>query len=237
MISLRNQVIFIVSPHPDDEVLGCGGLIHKAKNNGARVYVLYLTVGTTKDFSQTGISTGDERIQEVMRVADYLRLDGYAFAFPGDEYHLKLDAIPQKDIIHAIERGGDISLQSVNPTMLLFPQAGDYNQDPRVAATAALAATRPTPPEYKSLQRIVASYEYPPSTWTVESSQTPPNLFIELSEVDLASKVEALSLYASQLKNPNGPLSVKAVKELAQMRGIQSGVPYAEAYTLKRFLS
>lgn len=39
------QRIVIVSPHPDDEVLGCGGLIHHARQAGVPVRLLAVTRG------------------------------------------------------------------------------------------------------------------------------------------------------------------------------------------------
>ena len=37
--------IVVVAPHPDDEVLGAGGLIQQACAVGAEVHVIYLTSG------------------------------------------------------------------------------------------------------------------------------------------------------------------------------------------------
>src|SRR5882757_725225 len=37
--------IVVVAPHPDDEVLGAGGLIQQARAVGAEVHVIYLTSG------------------------------------------------------------------------------------------------------------------------------------------------------------------------------------------------
>ena len=41
----KGERIVIVAPHPDDEVLGCGGLIQQAVAAGADVRVIYLTNG------------------------------------------------------------------------------------------------------------------------------------------------------------------------------------------------
>ena len=79
MSYFKNKKILIISPHPDDEVFGCGGLIHRCKREGGEVYVLYLTVGTTKDFSAKGISTLDERMNEVEKVVKFLKIDVEGF--------------------------------------------------------------------------------------------------------------------------------------------------------------
>ncbi len=77
MFNLKNQKILVIAPHPDDEIFGAGGLIAKAKRLGSKVYVLYMTVGLSKDFSKSGSSTQGERIEEIKNVADFLKLDGW----------------------------------------------------------------------------------------------------------------------------------------------------------------
>lgn len=42
----------IISPHPDDEVLGCGGLISHLKSKGCKVSIVMLTGGENCDNSQ-----------------------------------------------------------------------------------------------------------------------------------------------------------------------------------------
>ena len=237
MLTLKGQKILIIAPHPDDEVLGAGGLIVRAKREGAKVYVLYMTVGTTKDFSKKGISTQDERINEMKKVASFLKLDGYKISLPGNEHHLRLDIVAQKKLIHEIERGEKISLQKIKPTMLITCHTQDYNQDHRAVGHASITATRPQPDGDKSLQRIVLAYEYPPSAWTDKETLPCPNVFVSIKQKDILAKMKAMKLYRSQLKNKNGALSLRAVKALAQIRGAQCGVEYAEAFFAKRLLT
>ena len=42
-MAINNILCF--APHPDDEVLGCGGSIAKALGNGHNVYLCYLSFG------------------------------------------------------------------------------------------------------------------------------------------------------------------------------------------------
>ena len=37
--------ILVVASHPDDEVLGCGGTLHKLKKEGAKISALFLSDG------------------------------------------------------------------------------------------------------------------------------------------------------------------------------------------------
>ena len=81
MINLGKQRLLVIAPHADDEVLGCGGLIRKVKRQGGEVYVMFLTVGDTKDFSERGFSIGGSRlsfetIEQALSKNYNLKLDG-----------------------------------------------------------------------------------------------------------------------------------------------------------------
>lgn len=234
MISFRGKKILILAPHPDDEILGCGGLISRAKREGAKIYVLYFTAGTTKDFSEKGFSTKEERLQEIKKVAEFLKFDGWKIIFPGEDYHLSLDKLPQKTIINEIERGSKISLETIKPSMLLIPHPQDYNQDHRAVGLASVAATRPALRTYKNLQPFVLSYEYSSSHWNVSQNGSDKNFFVELTQKDVAKKLKALSLYKSQMKPHPHPHSLKSVKIFCELRGTQIGANLAEAFLATR---
>ena len=48
MFNLKNKKILIIAAHPDDEALWSGGLIMKAKKEGAKVFVLYVATGESR---------------------------------------------------------------------------------------------------------------------------------------------------------------------------------------------
>lgn len=236
MQRFQDDTLLVVAPHPDDEVFGCGGLIHRVKKDGGKVFVLFLTVGTTQDFSQNGISTRDERVEEIRRVAKLLGYDDWRIAFDGNQYHLRLDTVPQRDIIHEIERGNGVSLEAIKPTIICAPPPNDYNQDHRAASGAVISAMRPTSPTHKYLPRMVLHYEIPPNAWAIGNNAFAPNWHVTLGRTDLEAKLNALARYKSQLKDTEGPLSLRAVKILALTRGMQVGVGAAESYVAKRVI-
>lgn len=45
--------LLVLSPHPDDETLGCGGLISMLKDSGKKVIVVFITSGSASHTSQT----------------------------------------------------------------------------------------------------------------------------------------------------------------------------------------
>ena len=47
----KTDRILIISPHPDDDIIGCAGVIQRALGVGARVKVVYITCGDNNIFS------------------------------------------------------------------------------------------------------------------------------------------------------------------------------------------
>lgn len=236
MLDFGKQKLLVISPHPDDEVLGCGGLIKKIKDAGGKVYILFLTVGVTFDYSPQGISTGQERLDEIEQVAKYLKYDDYRIAFKGDDYHLKLDSIPRKSIIHEIENGKKISLNTIMPTIVTLPLPADYNQDHDVTTRAVLAATRPANDATKPLQKIIIGYESVPTAQWWQTLHTPMNFHISLSQAELEAKLSALQLYKSQIRPAPHPRSIQMMKNLAAYRGMFAGQQHVESFHIFRYI-
>ena len=232
----RSMRALVIAPHPDDEVFGCGGLIYRLKEQGASVNVLFMTVGTTADFSAKGQSTVEERLAEVERVAALLRYDRHAVAFLGNDFHLKLDALPRRELVHVIERGSPLSLEKLKPDLVLAPSCGDYNQDHQAVYEATMTALRPGAPEHKPLTPVVLTYELPYQAWSASDTQAVPSLLVALGPDALRAKLGALELYRSQLKTTRGPISLRGAESLARYRGVQCGAEAAEAYHVKRLV-
>jgi len=228
--SHKNQVVLIIAPHPDDEVLGCGGLISKVKAQNGKVHVLCFTVGNTKQYG--GYSHSKKRIEEMNKVMKYLKVDSFNMALTGDEYHLKLDRVPQKKLIDIIEKG-EISISTINPDMICIPFIGSTNQDHVAVAKASFTACRPVKDTRKGITKIVLSYEQPEINWTRKRFH--PNFFIDISK-ELKTKQKALSLYSSQVRSKNHPRTPNTIERMAELRGNEIGVKYAEAYECHRFI-
>lgn len=91
----RHDTILIVAPHPDDEVLGCSGLIQQALANGAQVHVVLLTNGDASELAvlfgekefpwkpASMIDLGRRRQQESLRALSSLGLQSSHVHFLG----------------------------------------------------------------------------------------------------------------------------------------------------------
>ncbi|MDS1270056.1 PIG-L family deacetylase [Lipingzhangella sp. LS1_29] len=234
-IDWSQERILILAPHPDDETLGCGGLINKAKRAGADVHVQFLTVGDTRDFSPAGLSTAEERYGEIKRVADHFGWDSWDIAFPGDDYHLRLDTVARVDLAGVIERYSSLSVAELEPTIVVAPHRTSYNQDHQVTAEAAHTALRPSNTRLRHHPRLVLSYEEAADQWRYDSCPA-PSLLVELSDADLDAKISAMRLYGTQMHQHPHTRSEPTLRSLATLRGMQGGVALAEGFHVMRLL-
>jgi hypothetical protein len=70
--------ILVIAPHPDDEVLGCGGTMARHADNGDRVHVVVVTRGTPDLFPPEGIDAlrkEAEQAHQLLGVVDCQYLD------------------------------------------------------------------------------------------------------------------------------------------------------------------
>ncbi len=75
---VQNRPILVFAPHPDDETLGCGGLIARRRNEGYDVHIVFLTDGSAShpDHPQiTPAALAKMRQAEALAAADALDVD------------------------------------------------------------------------------------------------------------------------------------------------------------------
>ncbi len=62
-ISVSQKRAIVFAPHPDDETLGCGGMIALKRQQGVEVWVVFLTDGQDSQFNHVRIKTIAELVQ------------------------------------------------------------------------------------------------------------------------------------------------------------------------------
>ena len=65
--NFKNETLLVIAPHSDDEVLGCGGLISKVKNDGGKVYILIFNLGFEKDDTIESQNIRKNEVDTVMK--------------------------------------------------------------------------------------------------------------------------------------------------------------------------
>lgn len=212
--------IMIVVAHPDDEVLGMGGLIKKLTSQGKKVSVLFLSDGVS---SRTELrQTLEARRKSAVSALGRLGCTDFEFAdFPDN----KLDTIPMLEICKVIEK--EFANFQPNAVFTHFPF--DLNIDHQIVSEAVSVASRP---KSSSCIQQLYFFEVLSSTgWKFGSRAFSPSLFIEI-ENEIESKVSALQDYYFEMDTYPEARSIEAVLALATLRGASIGKRKSEAFEI-----
>ena len=225
MNNLNDERILIISPHPDDETFGCSGLILKAKSLGSIVSVVLVSVATVDQYVKDGKEkiTYKKRVNEFESAMQYLEVDEFLILDHKD-VHSKLDTIPRVDLINEFEA----QIRAFKPSLVILP-AISYHQDHEAVFNAGFTACRPCFDTIKS----VWGYNSLGITWSLDRDKFHPNIYIDISDY-IDKKLEAISLYKSQLRPAPHHCNAENFKVLAQTTGREVGVNYAESFVCYR---
>jgi len=220
----KEKKIFIVSPHPDDEAICCGGLIMLAKQKKVSVFVLYISIGKSRQFL-TGQTNSNERIKEIIKASKFGNFN-YKIAYKGKAF-MRMDQVPQKDLIEVIED----TLETYKPDIICIPNRFSFDQDHRAISLACITALRPLPDNLLHQPTIILECEEPYS-WTTQSLFR-PNWYFDITKV-MEEKLLLLQCHKTQIRKDPFPRSPENLKRLAGIRGCEISTTYAESYNLLR---
>lgn len=217
------QKIIVIAPHPDDEILGCGGLMSKYAKEGREVYVLVITRGTPKLYS-------DDRIVNVRKEA----LDAHKILGVKETVFLDFHA-PELDQTSLAEISMEISkvIKKLAIDTIFIPHRGDIHSDHRVVYNASIVAGRPV--AGSTVKNIYAYETLSETEWAAPFGDDAfiPTHFVDVSDT-FDKKLEAMSCFKSQLKPFPNSRSLEAIEALAKFRGATVGVLRAEAFMTVR---
>jgi len=147
---VRAASALVLAPHPDDELLGCGGLLLQLLAGGAAVRILYLTDGAVELGGSGGKprppvrggaagGSGEEAVPQADRRAEYARrrraeADAVCrrLGVAGCE-HLGLPDGGLADSLDAVSAALRRALLSQRPELLLVPAPTEASRDHRAA--------------------------------------------------------------------------------------------------------
>ena len=218
----------IVAAHPDDEILGCGGIISKYQSLGVEFKIVFVAEGASCRFEdpvcEESLSAVKRRTAAAEKAMSLLQVHEFEFH---DLPCGRLDQIPIISINKIIEG----AIRSFSPDTLFTHSPYDANNDHKIVFNSSIMATRPGANNH--ILRMMSYEVLTSSEWAFVDTFV-PNYFEEISENDLALKWEALALYDSEVKSYPFPRSREGGRALAMVRGMQAGFTYAEAFQLIR---
>ena len=232
MLNNFQNFLFVVA-HPDDEVLGCGGLLKKLSKMKKNIRVLSVAEGSScrfknqKKFEKQINKSILDRQKWGKKALQDLGVKNYKFY---DMPCGKLNSYPITKISSIVEN----EISEFNPEIIFTHSNYDVNLDHKTVYQACLQATRPT----KKTGKIIGlfSFEILSSTEWKYSKIFEPNYFINIDN-EIKFKIKALKRYKSEIKTFPHPRSSKGITSLASYRGMQSHNRYAEAFKIIRLYS
>jgi LmbE family N-acetylglucosaminyl deacetylase len=214
--------ILVVSPHPDDETLGCGGTLLKHNKNKDKIYWLIITQPTKESgFEEEFIN---RRINEIEKVSSKYGMTEF---FQLDYEPATLDIIEKKNLI------GNISkiFNNIKPEIIYLPYRNDIHSDHKVVFDSIISCTKSF--RYPYIKKVLAyetisetEFAPPLSNYAFQ-----PNSFSDISEF-LDEKIEIMNIYESEIGKHPFPRSEKNIRALATFRGATAGLEYAEAFMI-----
>lgn len=207
--------VLVFAPHPDDEILGCGGMMTKHIARGDDVYVCIATCSKVEKYKVMNEGYA-RKVHAAMGVKDTFFLN-----FPTVE----LTHVDTREFNGAI----DDVVKNVQPETVYLPFYGDMHTDHAMVSGAAMVALRPLAAPY--VKNIYMFETLSETGWNYPSAEKAfiPNVFSDVSDY-IETKVDAMNMYETKVQKDPHPRSPEGIRALARFRGGTIGVNYAEAF-------
>ena len=228
-----SQTVLVIAAHPDDEVLGVGATMAKRAQAGDQVYVVFVATGISARYESpadhqdeinaaiTELKGHAKKSADILGVQKIFYLD-----FPDN----RMDTVSRMDVAHAIKK----VIQEVQPDVVYTHHDGDYNWDHGIVYDATLMAARANSGDI--YPKEIYTYEVLSSTErNFQNGHTVfcPTVFEDVKQT-IALKKQAMQCYVSELETYPHPRSPEGIEILAQKRGLEVGLEYAESFALVR---
>lgn len=221
--------VLMVAAHPDDEILGAGGVMAKYIHEGHEVYAVILGEGQTSRFDKRENALSEDVLalhRDSLAAGNIIGFQKMYFENLPDN---RFDELALLDIIKIIEK----YLRQIKPHIVYTHHGGDLNIDHRRTYEAVLTATRPV---HGSGVEELYTFETLSSTeWNFGNAQNGfvPNVFCDIRDY-IDQKCDAMGQYVSELCNFPHPRSIEGIRTKARMWGSVAGLQYAGAFQLIR---
>ena len=200
--------VLVVSPHPDDETLGCGGTLLRHSYEGDRIYWLNITsISERYGWKQDDV---EKRKNQILKIKEkYAFKESYNLDFPTT----KVDSIPINEIIQKISN----VLEKVKAEIVYMPYIYDVHTDHQIIAKAMQSTLKWF--RYSHIKKVFMYETLSETDFNfIEQRKFNPNTYIDISKF-LNKKIELMKIYSSEIGEHPFPRSENAIRSLASLRG------------------
>lgn len=213
-----NKRVLVVAAHPDDELLGVGGIILRHSNNGDQVRVVIMCEGESFRYAKdVGQSIATQKAADILGVEQVYSLD-----YPDQ----KLDMYTLTELIEPLE----IISEEFKPNIIYCQSACDANRDHKIVFEAANIAFRPI---NMWIEEFYTFYTVSSTEWGYPRDFV-PDTWIDIS-IFLERKRKAFECYTSEIRVYPHPRSTKSLENQSHFWGNQCCMDSAEVLmTIRR---
>lgn len=217
------MIYLTVTAHPDDEILGFGGSTTVLTASGHKVFNLILSGDVAARRHRPNVEALKQHTYKAQQIV------GAEAPILGPFPNIQFNTVPHLEMVQFIEQ----HIEEIQPDVIITHHPYDLNNDHYHTSKACQAASRLF--QRKSVKPLKALYfmEVPSSTdWAfpVDGQQFRPDTFIEIGEIGLTKKLQALYAYEGVMRPYPHPRSDEAIRALAVLRGSQIGRQLSEGF-------
>ena len=202
--------VIVISVHPDDETLGCGGTILKHLKNGDEVHCILITGGNREQ------QIVWNRVKEAYNFTSVAELN-----FP----ELDLMDISLNKLIPPITKTFNV----IKPQIIYMPNRSDAHSDHKAVFNAVASCTKSF--RYPYIEQVLMSEVISETDFALPLPESVfiANYFVDITE-EMNKKNEIMKLYESEMLPYPQTRNESTMVALNRYRGSQIGVEYAEAF-------
>lgn len=221
---MTDKTVLVVTPHPDDETLGCGGTLLLLRDKGYSINWLIVTdVFEEHGFSSDRVKSRKQEIEIVTKRYNFENVINLGIPTA------KVDEIPKGQLVGKISD----AINKIKPNILFIPFINDIHSDHKAIAEATISCTKWF--RYSFIETVLYYETISETDFNIDSSTSrfAANVYIDICDY-LDEKISIINEYKSEMAGFPFPRSEKAIKSLAYLRGSQCGAEAAEAFELLR---
>ena len=212
--------ILVISPHPDDETLGCGGTLLRHIAKGDHVHwLIFTTISKKLGYSEAHVKSRAYEIEQVEKA--------YSFSSTTQFNYLttRLDTYPKAELVQSVAKVVDL----IKPSTIYLPNFNDAHSDHSFVFDAAAACTKSF--RFPSVKKVRVYETISETEFAIRPGNVgfKPNLYIEISKY-LDKKINIMKLFSGEMGAHPFPRSEVNLRALAHFRGAIAGVQAAEAF-------
>ena len=217
----RRGGVLAIAAHPDDEVLGCGGVLALHAGAGDPVTIVIACEGESLRYGPGGVGQASHTVKAAAKLGVH---DVRQLGFRDQS----LETIRLTTLIEPLEK----VTREVRPHVVYCQYGADINLDHQILFKAALVATRPT----EDYIDAIYAFDTASSTEWAYPRTFVPDTWVDISST-LKTKLAAMACYESELRDYPHPRSLQSLEHRAKALGNQVCLDAAEAFMTVRRIS